>query len=221
MPKIIKSAVGAFTASDISVDSSGRVYTASSGTGGDKNLALTTVYNGPASGTFTATPNTSKIQVYVRGAGGAGGQTQGQPGSAGQGAPGGFGLWSVPVTQPYAVPYSIGAGGAAGNLNQPGAAGAATTFADNYTANGGNGGTRSPPSPGSPGTVGTSPGSTVDYQQPTAAIMGQYILTNPIGIDTTNTNFNANNIMGSEAGGGGGQAVNGNPGGIKVYEDIG
>ena len=51
--------------------------------------------------------------------------------------------------------------------------------------------------------------------------MGQYILTNPIGIDTGNTTFEHNLMLGSEAGAGGGQATPGNPGGIKVYEDVG
>ena len=216
MPKIIKVAKGSYTATDITVDSSGRVITASSGSGAT-NMALTTVTNGPASGTFTATPNTSKINVFIRGGGGAGGQDQSQGGQSGSGGLGGFGLFSVPTTQPYGVPYALGAGGAVGGPNDPGGSGSASTFSDNLTANGGGGGSRSPPTPASPGTPGNAPGGVEDYAQPTNDLMAKYYKTSPIGSSSANVGGPAL----QEAGGGGSKAAVGTAGGMAIYEDIG
>ena len=57
MPKIIKSAKGTFTTADITVDSSGRVISAASGSGGAAgNLVATFGDTGPSSGNYTAQP---------------------------------------------------------------------------------------------------------------------------------------------------------------------
>ena len=73
MPKIIKSAKGSFTSSSISVDSSGRVYTASSGAGAANMLLTEVLANDTTAGTFTAQPNANKIHLFLRGGGGGGG----------------------------------------------------------------------------------------------------------------------------------------------------
>ena len=91
MPRIIKPAVGSFTASNITVDSSGRIVAASSGAGA-ANMIRTFTENDSGTATFTAQPGTSKIHVYLRGAGGGGGG--GNPGGTegGTGGHGGFGF---------------------------------------------------------------------------------------------------------------------------------
>ena len=72
MPRIIKPAVGSFTASNITIDSSGRVIAASSGAGA-ANMVRTFASGANGTATFTAQPGTSKIHVYLKGAGGGGG----------------------------------------------------------------------------------------------------------------------------------------------------
>ena len=72
MPRIIKPAVGSFTASNITIDSSGRVVAASSGAGA-ANMLRTFVQASDGAATFTAQPGTSKLHLYLRGAGGGGG----------------------------------------------------------------------------------------------------------------------------------------------------
>ena len=62
MPRIIKPAVGSFTASNITVDSSGRVITASSGAGA-ANMEMVLFRQGPTSGTYTSGNNASKFQA--------------------------------------------------------------------------------------------------------------------------------------------------------------
>ena len=87
MPRIIKPAKGTFTTADITVDGTGRVVAASSGTAGGNNMVLRELITGPASGTFTANSSATKIVAYV-GAGGASGgggdnDNNGNPGGAG------------------------------------------------------------------------------------------------------------------------------------------
>ena len=53
MPKIIKPATGAFTVASLSIDSSGRVFSASSGTAGGGNMVPTFAEYGPGTGTYT------------------------------------------------------------------------------------------------------------------------------------------------------------------------
>ena len=152
MPRIIKPASGTFTTADITVDSSGRIIAASTGTAGGGNMVRTFNKAEDGTTTFTAQPGSSKIHVYLKGAGGGGGGGQGgQFGKAG--GHGAFGFFNIPVSQPYSVPYTLGAGGSGGAPpNATGQAGAASSFNTNLVANGGNGGAGVP---GSPGTTGT------------------------------------------------------------------
>lgn len=165
MPRIIKPAKGTFTTADITVDSSGRIIAASTGSADSTPIHPTNIATGgPASGNYTAASNVNVTQVYLRGGGGGGaGSSNPNPGptvGGGNGGNGGFGLWAIPVTQPFSAPYSVGAGGNAGPANSPGGAGGASSFTAPgptvYQANGGNGGTRGPtPQPTAPGNVGT------------------------------------------------------------------
>ena len=170
MPRIIKPAVGSFTASNITIDSSGRVISASSGAGA-ANMVRTHADALDGTRTFTAQPGSSKLHVYLRGAGGGGGGgLGGQVGS--YGGYGGFGFFNVPITQPYSAPYTIGAGGTGGQSPghssgfQNGSAGAATSFNTNLVANGGagGGGNAGPqPGPSAAGTSGTLQNETFAY----------------------------------------------------------
>ena len=73
MVKIIKMAKGAFTTTDITVDSSGRVIKASSGSAGGGAFEPKLIAEGPASGNHTTSGNTSTIGVYIYAGGGGGG----------------------------------------------------------------------------------------------------------------------------------------------------
>jgi len=153
MPKIIKPAKGTFTTADITVDSSGRVIAASSGSaGGGFNSTL--YETGPASGTYTGPGNGSMIQAYMTGGGGGGSSPTGR-----RGGNSGWGLYQTNISQPYSTPYSVNGGGTAGG--QPtggvGQAGGATNFAG-QTANGGGG---SPAQTG--GNAGTFTDATFDF----------------------------------------------------------
>ena len=165
MLRIIKPAVGSFTASNITVDSSGRIVAASSGAGA-ANMVRTFTENDDGTATFTAQPGTSKIHVYLRGGGGGGGG--GNPGgtAGGSGGHGGFGFFNIPVSQPFSVPFTLGAGGSGGQVNpgpNAGTAGAASSFNTNLVANGGNGGNGGNQGPTGHGNNGTTQNSTFDY----------------------------------------------------------
>jgi hypothetical protein len=153
MPRIIKPASGTFTTADITVDSSGRIIAASTGTAGGGNMVRTFNKAEDGTTTFTAQPGSSKIHVYLKGAGGGGGGGQG--GQFGMnGGHGAFGFFNIPVSQPYSVPFTLGAGGAGGAPpNSTGQAGAASSFNTNLVANGGNGGGGTGGSNGTPGTL--------------------------------------------------------------------
>tara|TARA_R100001132_G_scaffold10471_1_gene10043 strand:- start:789 stop:1475 length:687 start_codon:yes stop_codon:yes gene_type:complete len=228
MPRIIKPAVGAFTTADISVDSSGRIYKASSGTGGSAPNLLTTMLQGPATATFTANPATTKIQLYMRGAGGGGGGVDGSSNASGFGGDGGFGVWSIPVSQPYAVPYAIGVGVARSGNTVPGQAGGASTWNTNLIANGGNGGGRYSGgnyTPGSPGDC-DAPEVTVDYSQPTNDTNIPYYMSINCGATAPSLKVPVPGgvdmkYSGTGAAGNGTPSAAGTPGAAIVFEDIG
>jgi len=96
---------GSYTSASITVDADGRVTAASSGASAAGAYVLTLYKVGPASGTFTANPATSKLQIFAYAGGGY---------SFRQGA---WGMYAnVPISQPYAQPYSVGGPGTATTL---------------------------------------------------------------------------------------------------------
>jgi hypothetical protein len=167
MPRIIKPAVGSFTASNITIDSSGRVITASSGAGA-ANMQMVLFKQGPTSGTYTSGPNASKFQAYLGAGGGGGGgggdgpSPQGQPGGSG-----GFGFYAGPVAS--GTSYSFAAGGAGnGGPGTPGFGGSGNAGGNSNITNlavanaGAAGGGGSPNSSNnqSPASSGSAPGAT-------------------------------------------------------------
>ena len=160
MPRIIKSAKGSFTSSSVTIDSSGRVITASSGAGGAV-MTPKVFATGPATGTYTSNGNTVTIFAASGGGGGAGVDTSG-PNNVNGGA-GGYGVQGIftdSITPPFSQPYAVGAPGARGNRAIPGnagSAGGATNVANLITLNGGNAGNAGPEqAPGNPGNPGTA-----------------------------------------------------------------
>jgi hypothetical protein len=228
MPKIIKVAKGTYTATDITVDSDGRVITASSGSAG-ANLVATFGDTGPSSGTYTAQPGANYIVAYVAGGGGGAGRS---PGTV-IGAAGGFAAYATPISQPYAKSYSIGARGT-GQIGAGigGNAGGATTFGSpaTVTANGGNAGAGPG---GAQGSVGTVAGETMDLTSKGTSTQGSTFnksIRQQMGIDVVLEapgNFDVENRL-IYKGQGGPQAAtageSGKPGGagfIYVYENLG
>ena len=242
---------GSYTAASITVDAQGRLTAASSGAAASAPMILTFADIGPNSGTFTAQPNSSKVHVYMRGGGGGGGGhwTIGN-GNGGAGGHGGFGFLSQPISQPYAVPYSLGAGGSRGNgWTNPGQQGPASAQAGSvsnyvhspnvtFAANGGNAGNQGAGSPsGNPGNPGSTSSATFAY--PTAqntAINYFFMGAGSGGIRFTGTTGSQPNNSrepddlrdtagiggyGSAAGQPQSNATPGIPGSILVYEDLG
>ena len=206
MPRIIKPAKGTFTTADITVDGTGRVVAASSGTAGGNNMVLRELITGPASGTFTANSSATKIVAYV-GAGGASGgggdnDNNGNPGGAG--GDGGFGVYSYPITAPYSEPYSVGAAGGATSIGSP--VDAATTAGNTGTPRN---------SGGAAGNPGASPGAKVGFNGSD--------MTSPL-TNLLSFQFQSNFVLGGAGGSLGGgpasQASPGKPGFLQIYEDL-
>jgi hypothetical protein len=156
-----------YTAATITVDADGRITAASSGSGG-AGMGIPTLFSaGPASGTFTATPSASRLGVYMvsGGGGGGGGSNQFQRGAGGSGGASGFGFYNTPIVQPFAQPFSVGAGGNGGPVGSgTGGAGGVTSLENVGTVNGGAGGGGGPngsQAPGSDGAVGNAPGASL------------------------------------------------------------
>jgi hypothetical protein len=221
MTKIIKSAKGTFTSADITVDSSGRVISAASGSGGGDTgaLVLKDVIGGPASGTYTANANAKSVYVMAIGGGGGGNQSS-------FGGYGGFGTYfeDISGSPGYSAPYSVGAGGNMGGT------GGTTTFT-------------SPLTPGTPlsctGGAGSSGGSNgnatnsfIDIEGTTDFFSlntnpnrnaGTFYMGLPTGTATGNTYSGNRQLLGQ-----GGQSIGGSPiptpsyfgsqGAIVIYE---
>jgi len=242
MPRIIKPAVGSFTASNITVDSSGRVVAATSGAGA-ANMVKTFEASTDGTATFTAQATTSKIHVYLKGAGGGGGGASSGTGKIG--GLGGFGFFNIPVSQPYSVPFTLGNGGSGGQSalspTTNGQAGTASSFNTNLVANGGGaGGTNT----GSIGTSGTLSNENIAYidgnpysDASGISVYGQGSSRIPTGspdlvVGASNVSTNLGDVryqVGGIGGNGGSGPQNpghyggsgGKDGSVVVYEDIG
>ena len=161
MAKIIKSAKGTFTASNITIDGSGRVITASSGAGA-ANMKTAVLTKGPASGTYSADPSASKFQAVLAAGGGGGGAGSGAGAVGGTGGTGGFGFFTGSISGGTDYSWSVGAGGNCPNGNNAAAgnAGGATNVTNLAVANAGAGGnTANFDTPGNTGSAGNAPGA--------------------------------------------------------------
>tara|TARA_R100000988_G_scaffold102771_1_gene79380 strand:+ start:207 stop:842 length:636 start_codon:yes stop_codon:yes gene_type:complete len=211
MPRIIKPAVGAFTAANITIDSSGRVITATSGAGAANMIwkNTTTSPTSGAQGNYATSANASKINVYLKGGGGGGGGGQ----QGGKGGFAGFGIFSIPVSSaPATFPYSLGAGGTQQpDPNIPGATGGTSTFDSNHNALGGPGGRRGP-SPGLNGNMNDAGNNAIVQvgSSNTPYTDAEAVYAKVVGFGTSN-----NAGVGGNAGG------IGQGGGFSVFEDVG
>ena len=171
MPRIIKPAPGTFTAATVTVDSSGRVIAAESGSAGEKSMLPAFGDFGPNTGTYTANSSATQIFVYLRAGGGGGGGSGSNTTPGAAGGYGGFGIFSVPVSAPYSVPYSLGAGGTLGQGNNTnvagnaGGAGGASSWNTNTAVTNGGAGGGFQAGPGV-ATSGSAPGAKIDLSQP-------------------------------------------------------
>ena len=155
MPKIIKPAKGTFTTADITIDGSGRVISAASGSAGG-GFQAQIIVKGGSSGTYAPPAAVSSYYAYAASGGGGGGSGQ-VNNNGGAGGAGGYGFFSGSVTGGTPVPYSVGSQG-----NAPAGAGGATTVANLFTVNGGGGGGNAPNNAnGSSGSSGSAPGANI------------------------------------------------------------
>ena len=142
-----------YTSASITVDADGRITAASSG-GASAGMGIPTLAVIGASGTFTASPTTNRLAVYMAAGAGARGNGQNLGGEGprfepgGAGGRGGYGFINKPITQPFSQPYAIGSTG--GNA----------VFTNVATFNAGNTGTPYASGGGS-GNPGTAPGATL------------------------------------------------------------
>ena len=174
MAKIIKSAKGTFTASNITIDGSGRVITAASGAGA-ANMKTAVLTKGPASGTYSADPSASKFQAILSGGGGGGGAGAPNNGIGGAGGSGGFGFFSGSVSGGTDYSWSVGGSGNCPNTNTPanGNSGGATNVTNLAVTNAGGGGVTAPPDGrGSAGAAGNAPGASANVSLNRTVLFG-------------------------------------------------
>jgi hypothetical protein len=196
-----------YTAASITVDADGRITAASSGSAGAGMGIPTRMTFGPTSGTHTAAPTANRLGVYIGAGGGGGGGARPGCTVGGTGGKGGFGFYNVPIVQPYAVPFTVGAGGNGGpagpgpSAANSGQAGGNSTFGP-ITTNAGTGGVPGPGA-GTPGNAGNAPGASLTYPN-TAFVVG-----------ADNASLGGSGFPGPSGG------ATGNPGFLAVFENTG
>lgn len=154
MPKIIKPAKGTFTTADITIDGSGRVISAASGSAGGGGFVPQIIALGPASGTYAPPADVTKYYAYAASGGGGAGLATG-PQLAGNGGSGAYGFYKGDVTGGTPLAYAVGAGGGQASP------GGATNVTNLFTVNAGSGGNNATNNAqGNPGPSGSAPGAT-------------------------------------------------------------
>ena len=165
---------GSYTTADITVDEDGRITSASTGSAGSPDFALTFADGTAGTKTFTAQPGTTKLGIYITGGGGGGASTNSPGQQIGAGGNGGLGFFNVPISSPapspFTAPYTVGAAGVGVYPSSSGTAGTDSTFGSpiQATGTGGSGGPKSSSANAQyGGSPGSAPGATIDLTSPT------------------------------------------------------
>lgn len=202
---------GTYAVATITVDAQGRITSASAGSAGGGGYApVRQTFSG--NGNHTTTGNTSKMMVFLQGAGGGGGgYSNWDNRSGGEGGHGGYGISVHDADPSTSYAYALGNGGSGGNPATPGnngGSGNASNFGSPstfITANGGGGGEGgSHPNEGG-GRAGT-PGSTGNISVNSGTL--------------TISNYTPSTYYGIDSDTGGAPDNTGSSGRLYVWEDI-